>query len=81
MDKYKEYIWNSTDGYILIGDTTIDLSNYVTKTDKATTSALGLVKPDGTTITIDNNGVISGTNQLPLSVDNNGRLCITYETS
>ena len=37
--------------------------NKVNKTDKATTSALGLVKPDGTTITIDSSGTIhaSGT--------------------
>lgn len=37
----------------------VDLSNYVQKTDIATTGALGLVKPDGTTITIDSNGVIT----------------------
>lgn len=37
----------------------VDLSNYVQKTDIATTGALGLVKPDGTTITIDGNGVIT----------------------
>ena len=36
----------------------VDLSNYVEKTDKATPSQLGLVKPDGTTITIDGDGTI-----------------------
>lgn len=34
--------------------------NTVKKTDKATTSSLGIVKVDGTTITIDSNGTIHG---------------------
>lgn len=38
----------------------VDLSNYVQKTDKATTSQLGLIKPDGTTVTIDNDGTLHG---------------------
>lgn len=40
---------------------------FVKKTDKATTTELGIVKPDGTTITIDENGVITGasTYELP----------------
>ena len=36
----------------------IDTSDFITNTDYATTQAAGIVKPDGTTITI-NNGVIS----------------------
>lgn len=41
-------------------------ATFVKKTDKATTDAFGIVKPDGTTITV-NNGVISGasTYELP----------------
>lgn len=55
--------------YSLISDTpeiptkTSDLTNdsgFITNTYKATSDTLGLVKPDGTTITIDSNGVISG---------------------
>ena len=37
------------------------LTNYVTNTDYATTSVGGVVKVDGSTITIDSNGVISAT--------------------
>ena len=33
---------------------------FVKKTDVATTNHLGIVKPDGTTITIDENGIITG---------------------
>ena len=42
-------------------------SIFVKKTDIATTSNLGIVQPDGTTITVDGNGVISGasTYELP----------------
>lgn len=40
---------------------------YVKNTDVATTDSFGIVKPDGTTITI-NNGVISGSNQYELPV-------------
>ena len=39
----------------------IDTSNFVSKTDIATTSALGISKPDGTTVVIDANGVLSAT--------------------
>jgi len=40
---------------------------FVKKTDVATTESLGIVQPDGTTITIDENGVITGasTYELP----------------
>jgi len=37
----------------------VDFTGVVKPTDKATNSSLGLVKPDGTSITIDNNGTIS----------------------
>lgn len=37
----------------------IDTSDFVTDTDYATTQTAGLVKPDGTTITVDANGVVS----------------------
>lgn len=42
-------------------------STFVKKTDKATVDSLGIVKPDGTTITIDN-GVISGSSSYELPV-------------
>lgn len=37
----------------------IDTSDFVTNTDYATSQVAGIVKPDGTTITVDANGVIS----------------------
>lgn len=40
------------------------LSSYVENDDYASTSAAGVVKVDGTTITIDNNGVIRGASQV-----------------
>lgn len=40
----------------------------ISANDKATTDALGIVKPDGTTITVDENGVISGSNQYELPI-------------
>ena len=43
---------------IVIGGT---LSNPIVSVDRATTSALGVVQPDGTTITINGSGVISST--------------------
>ena len=50
----------------------------------ATTSQTGQVKPDGTTVTIDNDGTIhsvggggGGGADVPLSVVN-GKICITY---
>lgn len=42
-----------------------DLSNYVQKTDYASTSAAGVVKVDGSTVTIDANGVISAAGSTP----------------
>lgn len=45
---------------------------FVKKTDKATTSNLGIVKPDGTSITVDNNGVISSSgSSLPFEITGN----------
>lgn len=44
------------------GTTTYNIKDAVARANipgQATTSTLGTVKPDGTTITIDNNGVIS----------------------
>lgn len=41
-------------------------NTFVKKTDKATTTNLGLVKPDGTTITVNSNGVISGSSSYEL---------------
>lgn len=42
-----------------------DLSNYVQKTDYASTSAAGVIKVDGSTITIDADGVISAAGSSP----------------
>lgn len=39
----------------------IDTSHFVSDTDYATTSNAGIVKPDGTTVTVDANGVLSST--------------------
>lgn len=46
----------------------------------ATADKVGVVKPDGTTITIDTDGTIHGTpqNDLKLSIVD-GKLCVTYE--
>lgn len=45
-----------------------DLSNYVQKTDYASTSAAGVIKVDGSTITIDTNGVISASGSTPTNM-------------
>ena len=53
-DKYREYVYkveSGTGSFEQIGDTSITLS-------PATVAALGLVKPDGTSITIDVDGTI-----------------------
>lgn len=42
-----------------------DLSNYVQKTDYASTSAAGVVRVDGSTININANGVISAAGSAP----------------
>lgn len=46
-----------------IGTGFFDTSNFVQKTDYATLLAAGIVKPDGTTITIDNDGTMHGAAQ------------------
>lgn len=66
-DKWREWIWiyDEDEGdyvWTLIGDVSLDLSSYVKKTDYATTSAAGVVKPDGITIIVSN-GVISASSQ------------------
>lgn len=53
------YYANSTSKDIAFTDDIPSLTNYVTNTDYATTSVGGVVKVDGSTITIDANGVIS----------------------
>ncbi len=62
-DKFSEWVWTDYDNpgtfsWKCTGEVSLDLSGYVQKTDYATTSVAGVVKPDGTTITV-NNGVIS----------------------
>lgn len=63
-DKFSEWIWYYNDDELAyewrkIGDTSLDLSGYVQNTDYATTSQAGLVKPDGTTITVQPDGTIA----------------------
>lgn len=38
---------------------TTDITNYVAKTDIATASTLGIVQPDGVSITVDSDGILS----------------------
>lgn len=66
---------------------TSDLTNdsgFITSVPLATANAVGAVKPDGTTITIDNNGTISaqGDSSLPTdpTVDGSYKLVSTVET-
>ena len=70
-----------------------EMENLVLKTDIATDNKLGIVRPDGETITIDANGVIHGAMETPIatedtvgtvkpdnvtvSVDDNGALSVT----
>ena len=46
-----------------------DITNYVAKTDIATVSDLGIVQPDGVTITVDSDGIISALASSSLTVD------------
>ena len=62
-DKFSEWIWTDyyspgTFAWHQSGETSLDLSGYVQKTDHASSSAYGIVKVDGTTIT-SNDGVLS----------------------
>ena len=45
-----------------------DLSNYVQKTDYASTSAAGVIKVDGSTVTINADGVISSAGSTPTNM-------------
>ena len=85
-DKYEEYIWQveqGVGGWEKIGDTSLDLSPYVQKTDLATANTAGIVKPDGTTITVDANGVLSGASLLTFEQEdfnnNLGNISLTPE--
>lgn len=53
------YIQKSQTSGLIKNDGTIDTNTYLTSVPTATSSALGLVKPDNSTITVDINGVIS----------------------
>lgn len=44
---------------LLKNDGSVDTNTYIKTTDKATASTLGIIKPDGTSTTVDSNGVIS----------------------
>lgn len=48
---------------------TTDITNYVAKTDIATASDLGIVQPDGVSITVDSDGIISSLASGGLTVD------------
>lgn len=76
-DKFKEwiYVYNETletYEWRLTGDISLDLSGYVQNTDYASSSAFGVVKVDGLTITA-NNGVISAAAQATGVTSFNGR--------
>jgi hypothetical protein len=48
QDVYNEYIWiEQTGSFEFIGTTAVDLTDYVKKTDIATATKLGLVRPTG----------------------------------
>lgn len=57
--EYDEYVYTENNIWELIGHTTIDMSGYVQTTDIATTTNVGLVKPDGVTLTTNADGVMS----------------------
>lgn len=56
------------------------IDNFVSDADYATTAQAGIVKPDGTTITVDAAGTISVATPN-LYVDSNGYICINYGNS
>lgn len=59
-DKYKEYVWpNATAGFVLIGDTSVDLSGYVTTTALNTALADYTTTTDLTTLLAGKQDVIS----------------------
>ena len=53
------YVQKSSTTGLLKNDGTIDTTTYLSSIPTASTSTIGGVKVDGTTVTIDNNGVIS----------------------
>ena len=55
------YEFKINEANLLKSDGTIDTNTYLTSVPTATSSALGLVKPDNTTITVDANGVLTST--------------------
>ena len=57
--EYDEYVYTENSTWEVIGHTTIDMSGYVQTTDIATTTNVGLVKPDGVTLTANTDGVLS----------------------
>lgn len=57
-DKYAEYIYTNG-AFEKIGETSIDLSNYVQFNNLASANSAGVVKIDGVTMEIDANGNIS----------------------
>ena len=58
------YIQKSQTTGLVKNDGTIDTNTYLTLVPTATSSALGLVKPDNSTITVDANGVLSASADL-----------------
>lgn len=65
---------------IKVGSTNYDIKDETAR-GIATTQIAGRVKPDGTTITVDNDGTIHSTgggSDLPFSIVD-GKVCITYE--
>lgn len=61
----------------------IDTSHLVSDTDYATTSNAGIVKPDGTTVTVDANGVLSstGSSVSPQGIGFGYGTCVTAEAT
>lgn len=62
-DVFSEWVWSDfevpeTFAWYCVGETSLDLSDYIKNTDLATTTTPGIVIVDGTTISI-NNGVIT----------------------
>ena len=77
-DKFREWIWTDYDvpgtfSWKCTGDVSLDLSDYIQNTDVATTSAVGVVKVDGTSITVTNDGTISAAPQQTGVSSFNGR--------
>lgn len=67
--EYDEYVYTENNTWELIGHTTIDMSGYVQTTDIATTTNVGLVKPDGITLTTNTDGVLSAVTGTEAEID------------